>query len=774
MYKKFFLLFFAIGSLSITITNAQDGGPNLGIIPVPVSLKKSSGSFTLSRQTAILADSTNNKAVLFLADYLRSKKMLSIKPTVDSNKNIPNSLILTSAGTDSLPAEGYRLTITPQQITIAGKGAGLFYGIQTLIQLMPADGGATIQLPCVQIVDYPRFGYRGVMLDVCRHFFSVEFVKKYIDLMAAYKLNNFHWHLTDDQGWRIEIKKYPKLTSIGSQRAQTVIGNYHDRTPQQFDNTPVGGFYTQDQIRDVIKYAADRYINIVPEIEMPGHSEAALAAYPELGCEPSFPYKVSETWGVFHDTYCPSDKTFGFLEDVLTEVMELFPSKYIHIGGDEAPKDAWKKSAFCQKLCKKLGLKDDRNSTKEDKLQSYFIQRVEKFVNSKGRSIIGWDEILEGGLSPNATVMSWRGEAGGIAAAQQNHDVIMTPGSAGLYIDHSQGKLSEEPLSIGGYDLLSKIYSYNPTPAVLTPDQQKHIVGVQANLWTEYIPTENKAEYMLLPRMLALSEVAWSPLAYKNYNDFANTRLPSHLAWLDKNGFDYHVPQAIGAQDTIIFGSQLNVNLKPSVTGATVYYTIDSYTPRETDIPYTIPMTYNVPQDQYRELETIVITPSGKRSRVTSTFVYNKSSLPAVSYQGTASGLKYLLYTGTFNNTGDLSTAAAVDTGIAKSFNTSIIRKNNPAFGIIYSGFIRIDSDNVYGFSTQSDDGSELSIDDIPVVKNDGKHALIEQGGSVPLQKGYHHFTLKYFNVGTVGSLRVYLTIPGKPKGELSPDEMYN
>jgi len=774
MYKKIFLLLVTIGTISTTTANAQDTGPNLGIIPAPVSVKKTSGQFILSRETKLLADSPNNKAVLFLADYLHGKKMLNIQPELTNNRNANNSLVLTSAGTDSLPAEGYRLTITPQQVIIAGKGAGLFYGIQTLIQLMPADASATVALPCVQIVDYPRFGYRGLMLDVCRHFFSVEFVKKYIDLMAAYKLNTFHWHLTDDQGWRIEIKKYPKLTEIGSQRAQTLIGNYHDRTPQQFDNTPYGGYYTQDQIRDVVKYAADRYINIIPEIEMPGHSEAALAAYPELGCDASIPYKVSETWGVFHDVYCPSDKTFSFLQDVLTEVMALFPSKYIHIGGDEAPKDAWKKSAFCQKLIKKLGLKDDKVSTKEDKLQSYFIDRMEQFVNSKGRSIIGWDEILEGGLSANATVMSWRGEAGGIAAAQQNHDVIMTPGSAGLYIDHSQGKLSDEPLTIGGNELLTKIYSYNPTPAALTPDQQKHIIGVQANLWTEYIATEAKAEYQLLPRMLALSEVAWTPLANKNYTDFADTRLPSHLAWLDRNGFDYHVPAAIGAQDTIMFGPTLNAKLRSSVDGATIYYTIDSYNPRETDLAYTTPLSYIIPPDQYRELKTIVITPTGKRSRITSTIVYNKSPLPPVNYAGTASGLKYQLYTGTFNSTDDLNTSAVVDSGVVKSFNTSVIKKNNTAFGIIFSGFIRIDSSDVYGFSTQSDDGSELLIDDIPVVKNDGKHSVIEQGGSVPLQKGYHRFTLKYFNVGTTGMLHVYLTIPGKPKGELSPDEMYN
>jgi len=739
----------------------------MGIIPAPVSIKKNQGTFTLSQQTAFVADSLDNKAVLFLADYLQSKRMLNIQPKANSGNDIANSIVLTSAGTDGLPVEGYRLTITPGKITIAGKGAGLFYGIQTLIQLIPADGMASLNLPCVEIEDYPRFGYRGMMLDVCRHFFSVEFVKKYIDLIASYKFNTFHWHLTDDQGWRIEIKKYPRLTTIGSQRAQTVIGNYHDRTPQQYDNTPVGGFYTQDQIRDVVKYAADRYITIIPEIEMPGHSEAALAAYPELSCDASKTYKVSETWGVFNDVYCPSEKTFDFLQDVLTEVMDLFPSKYIHIGGDEVPKKVWKESPFCQKLIKKLKLKD------EEGLQSYFIQRMEKFVNSKGRSIIGWDEILEGGLSPNATVMSWRGEAGGIAAAQQNHNVIMSPGSGGLYLDAAQGKLSDEPVGIGGYSPLQKTYSYNPTPASLTPDQQKHILGAQANLWTEYIPTENKADYMLLPRLLAVSELDWTPLVNKNFNDFANVRLPYHLAWLDKNNFDYRVPPAIGAKDTIEFGSQLNAQLKPSVVGAKVYYTIDSYTPRETDLIYSTPLSYNVPQDQFRELETIVITPSGKRSVVTHTVMWYKSPLPAVSYTGTTSGLKYELYSGTFTGTADLDKSVAVDSGIIKSFNQAAIKKTSLAFGVIYNGFIRIDNDGVYGFTTQSDDGSVLLIDDVPVVNNDGKHGVLEQGGSIPLQKGFHHFTLKYYNVGTTANLHVYLTIPGKPKGELSPDELY-
>ena len=748
--------------------NAQDADPYMGIVPAPVSVKKASGEFILSQQTALLTDSLNNKAVQFFTEYLHSKLNLRNEAKLNTGESIANSIVFTEKGTEGLADQGYRLTITPQQIIVAGKGAGLFYGIQTLLQLIPADHSATIKLPCVQIEDYPRFGYRGFMLDVCRHFFSVEFVKKTIDMMAYYKLNTFHWHLTDDQGWRIEIKKYPRLTEIGSQRAQTVIGNYHDRTPQQFDNTPYGGFYTQDQIREVVKYAADRYITVVPEIEMPGHSMAALAAYPELSCDPTKTYKTYETWGVIKDVYCPSDKTFDFLEDVLTEVMELFPSKYIHIGGDEVPKEAWKQSAFCQKLIKKLKLKN------EEQLQSYFIQRIEKFVNSKGRSIIGWDEILEGGLSPNATVMSWRGEAGGITAARQNHNVIMTPSSAALYLDHAQSR-SGEPLGIGGYAPLSATYSYNPTPAALTPEQQKFILGVQANLWTEYIPTESKVEYMLYPRLLALSEVAWTPLTNKNFKDFSEVRLPVQLAYLDKNNCNYRVPLTINTpQDTIIFASSLNVALKSPVAGAKVYYTIDGYTPRETDIEYTKPMTYNVPQDQYRELKTIVITPTGKRSQMTHTTVYNKGLLAPVAYEGNSQGLKYQFMQGNFDNTNDLSKAAVIDSGIAKSFNPAVLKKNNPGFGVIYNGFIRIDADGLYQFSTRSDDGSVLVIDDQPIVNNDGKHPVAEQGGTVALQKGYHKFTLKYFDIGSVSALKVFMTVPGKPKGELSPDALYN
>jgi hexosaminidase len=771
MNKRKHVLLAALLVASSFCVNAQDTDPYAGIIPAPVSVKKAPGEFVLSQETIIQADTPNNKAVQFFSAYLANNMAYNKQVALRNASVSTTTVYLTSAGTENLPAEGYRLTITPQQITVAGKGAGLFYGIQTLIQLIPLERGATAKLPAVTIEDYPRFGYRGMMLDVCRHFFSVEFVKRYIDLMATYKLNTFHWHLTDDQGWRIEIKKYPKLTSVGSTRKESVIGNYKDRTPLQYDGVPVSGYYTQEQIRDVIKYAADRYITIVPEIEMPGHALAALAAYPELSCDPGQKYEVSGKWGVFNNIYCPSEKTFSFLQDVLTEVIDLFPSKYIHIGGDEAPKDIWKKTKFCQDLIKRLKLKDEHG------LQSYFIQRMEKFVNSKGRSIIGWDEILEGGLAPNATVMSWRGEEGGIQAAKESHDVIMTPSSQALYFDHAQGKINQEPVGIGGNAPIQKTYAYNPTPAALTPEQQKYIKGVQANLWTEYITTETKVEYMVLPRMLALSEVAWTPTANKNYRDFSETRLPQHLARFDKSGYNYRVPAAIGNADTVMIGSTLNVNLKSPVKGARIYYTIDGYTPRETELLYTGPMSYPVPLDEYRDLKTIVVTPTGKRSVITAAKIFNKAPLAAFNYTGNTPGLKYQVSAGTYVNTTQINAAAVIDTGIAKSFSTALsaFKKAFNKYGVVFSGYLKADVDGNYGFSTASSNGSVLLIDDVPIVDNDGRTGTVEQQGVIPLLKGYHKITIKYVDANSSGSgLRVYMTIPGKPKGEVSPDMMFN
>jgi len=401
---------------------------------------------------------------------------------------------------------------------------GIFYALQTLYQLLPADiygkNRSDIkkwEIPCVNIEDAPRFSYRGLHLDVCRHFFPVEFIKKYIDAMAIHKLNRFHWHLTDDQGWRIEIKKYPLLTEIGSQRPETLIGHYYENMPQQFDNKTYGGYYTQDEAREIVKYAASKFITVIPEIEMPGHAMAAIAAYPYLSCTQK-PLNVATKWGVFDDVFCTRETNFTFLEDVLSEIMAIFPSEYIHIGGDECPKTRWKNCPDCQARIKKLKLKD------EHELQSYFIQRIEKFVNAQGRKIIGWDEILEGGLAPNATVMSWRGIDGGIAAAKSGHNVIMTPMSH-CYFDFYQAEPATEPTAIGGYVPLIKVYDFEPVPKVLTAEEAKYIIGAQANVWTEYITSASHVEYMAYPRASALSEVLWTNPENKNWTRFSANML---------------------------------------------------------------------------------------------------------------------------------------------------------------------------------------------------------------------------------------------------------
>jgi hexosaminidase len=522
--KKLIFVFLIVLNLS-AISQAT-----INIIPKPVELTQKSGYFNLNKSTIIIANSAARHNADMLNFYLKKFYgfTLSIK-NISPYQNIKNVITLGIVYPGDRKKDQYSLNIESNKISIGGVNAeALFYGIQTFLQLLPTDKDSInnnqFQIPQLTITDYPRFQYRGMHLDVGRHFFGVNEVKKYIDYLAYHKFNTFHWHLTEDQGWRIEIKKYPLLTSVGGFRNGTIIG-HHPGTGN--DSIRYGGFYTQQEIKDVVTYAQDRYITIIPEIEMPGHSSAAIAAYPELSCFPDESTKikdntpwagsrtgkqVQQTWGVFEDVYCPSDYTFKFLENVLDEVMQLFPSKYIHIGGDECPKDAWKRSAFCQQLIKEKNLKD------ENGLQNYFISRIEKYLNSKGRNIIGWDEILEGGLAPNATVMSWRGEEGGIAAAHEQHKVIMTPGKY-CYFDHSQIK-NDDSLTIGGYLPLDTVYSYEPVPKELNADEDKYVLGAQGNVWTEYIANNSKLEYMIFPRMSALSEVLWSPKQIINEDDF--------------------------------------------------------------------------------------------------------------------------------------------------------------------------------------------------------------------------------------------------------------
>ena len=490
---------------------------NYQVIPLPQEVALSQESpFNLNDGT-IIAYPEHNELLKRNAEFLAEYISQSTGHTLQTEALAPGSEAPKGAITLGLdPAignrEGYVLTVKADRVTLNGQTEnGVFYGIQTLRKSIPAETKATsILLPAGSIQDEPRFSYRGMHLDVGRHFFPIEFIKKYIDLLALHNMNTFHWHLTEDQGWRIEIKKYPKLTEIGAWRDRTVIG----RNTEEYDNTRYGGFYTQEQAKEIVKYAGERYITVIPEVDLPGHMLAALAAYPEMGCTGG-PYEVCPRWGVFEDVLCiGNEKSMQFLEDVMAEIIDIFPSKYIHIGGDEAPRTRWEKCPKCQARIRTEKLKADKNHTAEDRLQSYCMTRIEKLLNSKGRQIIGWDEILEGDVAPNATVMSWRGSAGGIKAAQLGHDVIMTPNDY-CYFDYYQSEdTRHEPFAIGGFVSLEKVYSLNPT-ASLTEEQAKHILGTQANLWTEYIPTSEQVEYMVLPRMAALAEVQWTQLKRK-------------------------------------------------------------------------------------------------------------------------------------------------------------------------------------------------------------------------------------------------------------------
>lgn len=518
---KILLSLFLIILLTTPFISAQSSS-DIQIIPHPVSVEVKDGSFILNEETVISV----NQGRLFdltweIHGMLKLIKWRNSDTVWSTGRPAKNFIRLEIDSTQSFEHnEAYRLSVSENGIIISSSTKnGLFYGIKTLRQLLPAEiehtdpslvpADVEWNIPAVEIYDYPRFEYRGMHLDVARHFFPVEFVKKYIDLLAMYKYNRFHWHLTEDQGWRIEIKKYPKLTEIGAWRDSTLIGNYGSG---KYDGIRHGGFYTQEEIKEIVAYAKKRFITIIPEIEMPGHSSAALAAYPEYGCFDK-DYQVQSTWGVFEDIYCPSEETFGFLEDVLDEVMELFPSEYIHIGGDEAPKKQWEESPIAQEVIEREGLED------EHELQSYFIGRIEKYLNEHGRQIIGWDEIMEGGLAPGATVMSWRGEAGGIESARMQHDVIMTP-NATNYFDHYQADRTSEPIAIGGFTPLEDVYHYEPIPEELNEEEAQYIMGAQGNVWTEYMHTASKVEYMAFPRVIALSEVLWSPVEQRDWNSF--------------------------------------------------------------------------------------------------------------------------------------------------------------------------------------------------------------------------------------------------------------
>ena len=620
MNKK--LLTGALAAMAFLLPSTAAGQTaDFNIIPRPQQVNVSNDApFTLNAKT-VISLGTNSQDMKRNANMLASyiEQATGIRPAISKSKN-GTAIVLTIDKTIA-NAEGYKLDADAKQIRIAGaSAAGVFYGIQTLRKSLPLVNGkaSKVSIPAVHITDAPRFAYRGTHLDVSRHFVTADSVRQFIDMLALHNINRFHWHLTDDQGWRIEIKKYPLLTQIGSKRAQTVIGHNSGK----YDGKPYSGFYTQKQIRDIVKYAADRYITIVPEIDLPGHMQAALAAYPDMGCTGG-PYEVWQKWGVSDNVLCAgNDKTLTFIDNVLKEITQLFPSKYIHVGGDECPKTQWQKCPKCQARIKALNLEAKDGHSAEERLQSYIITHASNYLKSLRRNTIGWDEILEGGLAEGATVMSWRGESGGIAAAKQHHDVVMTPNSY-LYFDYYQSlDKANEPLAIGGYLPLETVYSYEPMPKELTADEARHIIGVQANSWTEYMPTFKQMQYMALPRLAALSEVQWSQPALKDYNSFTN-RLTEFTHLYDRLGYNYakHLYNVAIHVDSDNKWREILIHMT-TAGNAEIRYTLDGTEPTANSTLYTgaivLQKSAKIRAAAFRD---------GKRSSVTSQDIsFNKAT----------------------------------------------------------------------------------------------------------------------------------------------------
>jgi len=711
-----FLLFLLLVSTQIvnSITSEAQTKKTVSIIPKPARLISSEGTFLLENSTRfVFSEGVEDKNVLvgYLSDQIFDLAGLRIPQIVSEDRFLENVISFLQVKDKDWGNEEYELVINSKGVFIKAKsGRGFFYGIQSLLQLIPLDG--EVEIPFLKILDEPRYQYRGMHLDVCRHFFSVDFIKKYIDLMAMYKMNTFHWHLTEDQGWRIEIKKYPKLTEVGAWRTEK-------------DGSRYGGFYTQNQIKEIVKYASERYITIIPEIELPGHSVAALAAYPELACNEG-PFEVENEWGVFYDVYCAGkESTFEFLQNVLLEVIDLFPSKYIHIGGDECPKASWKKCPLCQKRIKEEGLKD------EHELQSYFIQRMEKFLLSKNRKIIGWDEILEGGLAPEATVMSWRGIKGGIEAAKQQHDVIMTPGSH-CYFDHYQDVNYIEPTAIGGFTSLEKVYSFEPTPAQLSESEAKHILGAQGNVWTEYMHTSDRVEYMVAPRICALAEVVWSAKDKRSWDDF-QTRMNHHYNLLKEKGINSFIQAPHGGVNRNFFFDQMKLPLEVKLQDTKIRYTLDGSNPNVDSEIYTEALVVK----NTTTIKAQTFHKSGLLSKIRTIECIKISPLESDTVSGLVQGLRYKIIKGKFNNLNELTKDEVMECGVLDKIKfPKDIEEDYYAMEI--TGFIKIDKKATYTFFNYAIDPAQISIGDYVIINNEGLNARRERRGRIYLEEGLY------------------------------------
>lgn len=707
----------------------------INVIPKPLSLVQNEGSFKVTKSTKFYASTPEAKTIAtFFASKIESSTGYDL--AISEEEVSSNAIALLIDNSLEVNDEGYTLDATDKLVSIKAKTAkGLFYGMQTLMQLLPAEiesttvvNGIAWTLPCVTIKDEPRFAYRGIMLDPCRHFIPVENIKKQLDVLALFKINQFHWHLTEDQGWRIEIKKYPKLTEIGSKRVDG-------------EGTEYGGFYTQEQIKEVVAYASERFINVIPEIELPGHALAAISAYPDLSCKgDSLSPRI--IWGVEEDVYCAGkEETFKFLEDVIAEVVPLFPGEYFHIGGDECPKVRWEKCPLCQKRMRENKLKN------EHELQSYFVQRIEKVLASHGKKMIGWDEILEGGLAPSATVMSWRGEDGGIAAASMDHDVIMTPGSNGMYLDHYQGDSKIEPVAIGGYTLLEKTYSYNPVPDTLVGLGKSNFVkGVQGNIWSEYMYTTDLMEYRIYPRILAVAEIGWTPLEGKDYKDFER-RIDNALVRLDCHGINYHIPQPEqpgGSINFVAFTDKATLEFK-TTRPVKVVYTTDGSEPTATSAVYSTPLEFN----ESATLKIRSVLPSGKMSPVRTITVEKQTLAPAKEVAATKPGLKMKVTYGYFLESSKLESVTDWKESTIKDLfeirsveKTDESMRNVKQYAAVASGYVNIPEDGVYIFSS---DNEEVWIDGKLLINNGGEvKRFSRHDSSVALAKGLHEIKVVF------------------------------
>ncbi|NDW12705.1 beta-hexosaminidase [Bacteroides sp. 214] len=733
----------ALISCSPTNVTPKVYNEGINVTPMPMELTLLEGRFALSAKTVfVTADADAGKVAAYFADKM--KKSTGLKIGIVTEKPASNYIDLQLTDDVDVNNEGYLLDVTSQTIDLKARTPqGLFYAMQTVMQLLPAEIESTVivknmawTIPAVSIKDEPRFGYRGMHLDVCRHFADIDFLKKKLDLLAMFKVNKFHWHLTEDQAWRIEIKKYPKLTEVGAKRVEGE------------GNTYGPFFYTQEQVKEVVAYAKERFIEVIPEIELPGHAVAAIAGYPELSCTGK-DIEVRNYWGISNDVYCAGNEaTFSFLEDVLTEVIPLFESDYFHIGGDESPKRRWKECPKCQARIRSLGLKKDKEHSAEEKLQSYFVQRIEKFLLTKNKKMIGWDEILEGGLAPTATVMSWRGERGGIAAANMGHDVIMTPGGT-MYLDKYQGDLKLSLVTIGGYLPLEKVYSYEPIPDAIEKDKRHHILGAQCNMWNEYNYTTDDMEYDLYPRLIAVGELNWTPKEKKDYNDFER-RIENQRVRLDMHNVNYYIPlpeqEGAPSCNFIAFTEKTTLSFK-TTEPVTMVYTTDGSEPTASSSVYAEPLTFA--ENTTLKIRSVLL--SGKMSRVRTITLEKQTYAPSVEKPATAAaGLKAEYFRGNVLSVAALEGKQPDEMEYVASPQQSKYRVFS--YGEVYdkdfvstvlTGYVNIPEDGVYYFNTDY----EFWLNGQLFISNEQKdlgtaRRFSRNDKSIALAKGYHSIKL--------------------------------